>query len=249
MRNRIPVLMTALALGASLLVAQKPKSQKEVDAIMAMQNATDADGRIKAAQELIQKFADTEFKPYALYYIASSYQQKGDTEQTMFWAEETLKVDKKSFMSMIMVAQVLANKTREFDLDKEEKLTKAAKMANAALEEIKVAVKPNPAIPDDQWEAAKKDYSSQAYEALGMAASVRKSWPEAIKNLQLAYDNAATPDPATGVRLASALNGGNKPDEAIAVADKVLASANVHPVVANAAKSEKERATKLKTAK
>lgn len=246
---RISAFLTALALGSSLLLAQKPKSQKEVDAIMAMQNAPDADTRIKAAQDLIQKFADTEFKPFALYVIASSYQQKGDAENTMFWAEETLKVDPKNFMSMIMVSSTLANKTREFDLDKEDKLNKSNKMANAALAEIKVATKPNPAIPDDQWEMAKKDYAAQAYEALGLAAMVRKKWDDAVANLKLAFDGAAQPEPATGVRYASALNSAAKYDEAMLVVDKVLAMPNLHPAVQSAAKTEKERATKGKTGK
>ena len=83
----------AVMLSSGLVLAQKqpkPKSQKEVDAIMAMQNAPDPDSRIKAAKELITKFADTEFKPFALQIIVQSYQQKGDAENLIVAAEQFL---------------------------------------------------------------------------------------------------------------------------------------------------------------
>ena len=55
------------SLAAALLLAQgkqpAPKSQKEVDALNAMFQATDNDGRIKAANELLTKFADKAFCP------------------------------------------------------------------------------------------------------------------------------------------------------------------------------------------
>ena len=155
--SRFIRLAFSVGLAAAVVLAQpKPKSQKEVDAIMAMQNAQDADSRITAAQALITKFADTEFKPFALYVIASSYQQKNDVDSAMVWAEKTLEVDKANFMCMNMIASGLAQKTREFDLDKEEKLGRAEKMAKGAMEAIKTATKPNPEIPDAQWEIIRR---------------------------------------------------------------------------------------------
>ena len=53
----------ALVTGTSGLMAQKqptPKSQKEVEALQAMFNAQDPDTRIKAAEDLLTKFADTQ---------------------------------------------------------------------------------------------------------------------------------------------------------------------------------------------
>ena len=42
----------AAVLSATVFAQPKPKSQKEVDAIILMQNAQDADSRIKAADAL-----------------------------------------------------------------------------------------------------------------------------------------------------------------------------------------------------
>ena len=127
-------LVFAGAIVSAIAFAQpKPKSQKEVDALMAMQNAQTADARITAAKELITKFADTDFKPFALQMIMQSYQQSNDSENAIIYAEKLLEADPKSYMAQLTIAQTLAQKTREFDLDKEEKLGRAEKMAKAGL--------------------------------------------------------------------------------------------------------------------
>ncbi len=235
----------AVMLSSGLVLAQKqpkPKSQKEVDAIMAMQNAPDPDSRIKAAKELITKFADTEFKPFALQIIVQSYQQKGDVENIIVSAEQLLDSDPKSYTAQLAIAGTLAQKTREFDLDKEEKLTRAEKMAIGAIESLKVAPKVNLQVTDEQWEGFKKDQMSEAYQAMGMIAMVRKKYDVAITNYKQSVDVATTPDPATAVRLAAAYNVAGKPAEAIAVLDKVLATANLHPAIKQFADQEKARA-------
>ena len=90
------ILAGALALLSSLpgLMAQQkgpqPKSQKEVEALQAMFGAQDPDTRIKAANDVLTKFADTEFKAIAMQLIASSYEQKNDFPKMAAWAEKTL---------------------------------------------------------------------------------------------------------------------------------------------------------------
>jgi tetratricopeptide (TPR) repeat protein len=235
-----------LCAGAVLFAQPKPKSQKEVDAIMAMFNATQPDARIAAANNLLSKFADTEFKGTALFMIASSYQQKNDMENMVAYAEKTLEADPKNFSAMLMISQALAQRTREFDLDKEEKLTRADKLAKQSQELIKVAPKPNPQLPDDQWEAAKKDYMAQSYEALGMIATARKKYPDAIANYKLSVESAVQQDPATAVRLAASYNSNGNFDQALPLLDKVLSDGAVNPAIKQFATTEKEKAMKGK---
>ncbi|MBC8164998.1 MAG: hypothetical protein H7Y20_03895 [Bryobacteraceae bacterium] len=239
----------AMALAATLAFAQmKPKSQKEYDAILAVQNSAEPDARIAAVESLLAKYADTEFKGWALMMAAASAQQKNDFEKMVIYAERTLEADPKSFQAMLMLSSGLAQRTREFDLDKEEKLTRADKLANQAIEVLKVAPKPNPQFPDAQWEAAKKDSVSQAHETLGQAAFVRKKYDLAAQEWKTAIDGAASPDPATMVRLANAYNQMNKPDEAIAMLDKLNSVAEVHPQIKSAAAEMRNTSIKLKGA-
>src|SRR5882724_5837162 len=130
----------ALALAGSLLVAQKalkapqPKSKKEVEAINAIFSATDPDARIAAAENLLAKFADTEFKAVALQVAAASAQQKNDFEKMVIYSERTIDADPQNYPAMLMLANGIAQKTREFDLDKEEKLQRVDKYAHQAMD-------------------------------------------------------------------------------------------------------------------
>ena len=202
--KRIALLLASGALAVSLLPAQaqdagvkqpRPKSEKEQQAVMAIFQAPDPDARMKAADALLLNFADTEFKAVALQVAAMAAQEKNDYEKMVIYAERTLEVDPKSYHAMIMLASGFAQRTREHDLDKEEKLSKAEKYARTALDLLKAAPKPRPDITDEQWEGAKKDIGAQAYEALGLAALQRKKYDDAITQFKLAIDTSAEPGP------------------------------------------------------
>lgn len=238
---------------AALLFAQTPakqpqvKSQKEGEAVMAIFNAADPDARIAAVEALLTKYADTEFKAIALQVAAASAQQKNDFEKMVIYAERTLEADPKNYSAMLMLASGIAQRTREFDLDREEKLGRSEKYAKSAQEALKTAAKPRPDLPDDQWEGAKKDYEAQAHEALGLIAMVRKKYDVAITEFKAAVEVTPQPDPATMVRLGSVYNLTGKPDDAIAILDKALAMPEIHPQVKQFAQAEKNRAVQAKT--
>ncbi len=232
--------------GSPVAKQPRPKSQKEVDALQAMFAAKDPDGRIAAAKNLLTQFADTEFKTLAYTMIAMGYQQKNDQENMMAAYEEVLKVDPKNFGAMIEIANVLAARTREFDLDKEEKLGRAEKLAIQAQQEIKTAPRPQPQVTDEQWNGAKKEFNGRALEALGMIALARKKYDVAITNMKAALETSSQPDPATMVRLANVYNLSNKPDDAIALLDKVLAMPELHPAIKQFAQAEKVKSGQLK---
>jgi tetratricopeptide (TPR) repeat protein len=227
----------------------KVKSQKEADAIMAIQNALDPDSRMKAVDELITKFSDTEFKAIALQMGTFAAQQKNDHEQTMLYGERTLEADPKNYAVMVIMASSLAQKTREFDLDKEEKLTRAEKLANDALTILETAPRPRPDVTDQQWEEAKNEFRSQAYEGLGLVAMVRKDYEKSIGEFKKALDVSSSPNPPTKIRMAAAMNQVGKHDEAIAALDEVMADPQLHPQLKSFAQAEKVRAVQAKEKK
>src|ERR1051325_8189416 len=234
--------LLALAIVSSA-AGQKVKSKGEGEALQAVFKTTTADERIKEAQGVLIKYADTEFKPLLLLTIAQAYQMKGDSDNTIVYAERVLKEgDPKSFEAMLMLAETYAQRTREFDLDKEEKLGKADKYANDALEALKTATKPNPQMPDDQWNELKKESMARAHQALGLSAMVRKKWDVAISEFKAAVDGSAKPDPATQVRLASAYDAAGKYDDALAILDKLMAQSDLHPSIRQFAQAERVRA-------
>lgn len=251
-RPLVRILLCA-ALAAPLVPAQtanpkqpQPKSQKELEAIQAIFQAPDPDARIAAAKELVTKFADTEFKATAFYVGAFSYQQKGDLENAIVWAEQAIDADPKFYGAMLMIANALALRTQEFDLDREEKLGRAEKLAKQAMELINSAPKPRPDITDEQWEAAKKDFLAQAHEALGLAALARKNYAGCVSELSTAATLASQQDPTLMVRLANCQIHSGKFDDALALLDKVLNDPNAVPQVKNVAAQLKVDANKKK---
>jgi len=232
-------------------VAKQPqiKSQKELEAIQAITNALDPNSRMKACDDLVADFPDSEFKAFALQMATISAQMLNDYDKMMIYGERTLEADPNNYVVMLAMANALAQRTREFDLDKEEKLKRAEDLANKALELLATAPRPNPQVTDEQWEQAKADFSSQAHEALGLVALVRKNYNVAVEEFKKAIDIAHTPNAATKVRYAAALNQQGNHDEAIVVLDDVLSDAQLHPTIRQIAQSERLRAVKLKEAK
>ena len=232
--------------GSPIAKQPQPKSQKELQAIQAIFAAQTPDDRIKAANDLVNNFSDSEFKPLALYFAAISYQQKNDYDHMVIYLERTLQADPNHYQALLLMAQAIAMRTREFDLDREEKLKTAEADATKALELLKTAPRPNPNITDEQWEEAKKDLAAQAHETFAMAAVARSQYDKAIEEFKTAIGLSSAPDPTTMVRLASAYSKAEKYDDAIATLDKVLASPNLNPAVKQIAQNERNRAVQLK---
>jgi tetratricopeptide (TPR) repeat protein len=239
-------MMVGLLAAGSLLMGQKPKSPKERDAVQAVFSAQTPDQKITAVDDLLTKFKDTEFKAIALNAAAEAYQEKGDSANAIVYGNRALEADPKSFQAMLLVSRQLAQITKQFDLDKDEKLKRANKLANDAIVAVNAATKPNPQLSDDQWAGYTKDFIADGHETLGMIASVDKKWDTSVTEFKMAVDEAANPEPSAMIRLADAYNSVKKYDEAIALADKVLASPGIADVFKKAATEEKARAAKGK---
>ena len=264
MKRTILTGLVAIGAGAMCLMAQAPppatpaapgqmpiakqmkaKSKSELEAWNALvQAAGDPDKAIAAAENLITKFADTDFKGIALYVEADAYQRKGDYDHMLIFAERVLEVSPQDFRATLMLANYYATRTRENDLDREEKLGKAEKYANQLIDMMKTAPKPNPGLTDEQWTEAKQDTTAEAYNAIGLANLTRKKYDVAAAAFKSAVDANSQPEPAYMVREASALQAGGKNDEAIALVDKLTAIPNVHPQIKSVAAAIRAAAVK-----
>ena len=243
-KKTLLILLAAAAFSAAF--AQKPKSQAEVTALNAMFSAQTLDDRIKAGEDVLTNFANTEFKALVLNTIADSYNRKGDSVKMMVYAERAIEADPKDYQAKIMLAQGIAGKVRENDLDKDEQLKKAEQYANDAISDLNSASKLNPAMTDDQWAAAKKDFTADAHQALGMVAMGRKKYDVAVTEFKSASETAANPDPVALVRLGQAYSRAGKYDEAVATLDKVMNDANAPASIKQFAQAERVRAVQAK---
>lgn len=250
MKRQILTGVLALAAGAAGLMAQNaapkgpaPKSKAELEALQALFQAQgNPDAVIKAADDFITKFADTDFKETVFDMEADAYQQKHDPAKAQVYAEQALKANPKSYQASIMLAELITQGTRENDLDKAEKLKQSQQYANDAIADVKDATKPNPQITDAQWDEFKKSIVARAHNAIGMGALVNKKYDDAATEFKTAADN--DPQPAFLVRQASALQSGGKNDAAIAICDKIIADPQAHPQIKQVAQQVRAAAVK-----
>lgn len=235
--------VTVTLLAASFAFGQAkpaPKvSKAEGAAINAMLQAQDPDSRIKAADELITKFADTSYKSLALYLEAESYLMKNDSDKAIVFGEQAVEADAKNYQALVLLAKTYASTTHMNDLDKADKLAKIDKYAKDALPAVEAAPKPNPQLSDAEWEAAKKDYTGQVYMSMGMASVLSGKFPDARAN----FDKMAAmdSDPTDLIRAARSLMDAKRWAEANDYLDKALAAPNANEQIKKIAAADKAR--------
>ncbi len=223
----------------------KPKSNKEVAALNAINAATTVDDKLKAIDNVLTNFKDTEFKPMLLDMALQLEAQKGDYAQVMTYGERILDKDPKNATALVTMAAETARRTREFDLDKDDKLAKADKWAKEGIEDAKTFPKPpGTSLTDEQWEHTKLDLQSQGYEALGMAATVSKKYDDAVANFKQAL--ALSPTAGTWLRLGQAYEDASKFDDANDAFDKAGAMPNATAQIKSIAANKKAEVAKLK---
>ncbi|MGD0578816.1 MAG: hypothetical protein ABSC08_07800 [Bryobacteraceae bacterium] len=246
-RSKVVALAVGVAVAATTLCAQtanpilpKAKSKKEQDAVSAMYKAQGPDAQIAAAQDLITRYADTEFKGSAFYVMAFASDLKRDLINVVVYGEQSVAADPMNFGSMALMSRAIAQSTKKYDLDKAEKVARAQKLGKDALELAKKAPKPNSKMSDQEWAAAVSDMVSPAYEGMAYAAMVDEKYEECAADLKLGLDDSPRPDPALMVRAGFCYRLAKKYDEAVAMLDKAIADPNSVEQVKQAAIQQKK---------
>jgi tetratricopeptide (TPR) repeat protein len=256
MKRTILTGILAMAAGLSGLLAQQPpapaapkiqgpKSKAEQEAVIALQKASqaqDPDATIKAAETLLTKYFDTDFKEFALGMEAQAYQTKRDDVNAQIFGERALEVNPKSYIMELLVAEVISSGIKDHDLDRADKMTKCTKLFNDSIVNVQAAPKPKPQISDADWSSVQKSYVGEAHNGMGMLALADKKYDVAVKEFQVALDNDPQQD-AYAARLASSLLSAHQYPECIAVCDKLLAKSDLHPTIKNLVTSIKNEAT------
>src|ERR1700722_3326101 len=219
-RNIAALTWAGLALGFSTLWAQKPKSQKEQQAILAVQLAKTPDERIAAIEKVLTDFADTEFKVALLTAALQAEQQKNDYAQVVFYGERVLKADPTNVFALVTLASETARHTRANDLDMDAQLAKVDKWAKDGIEAAKTMPKITPNESDEDLTKDRKDMQAQGYVALGMADFLKKNYDGAATDYRQSIEVGASPNPATLVRLAQVYMASGKLDNANFTLDK-----------------------------
>lgn len=210
------------------------------------QAGTDLSAAETAADKFAAQFPDSELRSLLYTNLMNLYQQANNADKTVEYGRKVLALDPDNPVALVMVATVLAERTRDTDLDKDERFAEAIKDARHALETVDSI--PLPAnTPPDRAEAAKNTVRSMAYGALGTVESTQQNYAAAEQDLRKSVETPGIPpDPLTMLRLAVTLDHARKYAEALQVANKCVEIAQ-EPIKSLAAQ-ERDRLVKLSAA-
>ncbi len=238
----------------------QPKSPEEFKAFTEVNaKAANAAEMETATNDFTTKYPQSELKSLLYLQCMRSYQNADNAEKTVEMGRKVLQLDATNPEALVTVATVLGERTRDTDLDRDERLNEAAKDANLALEAVDTGMMIPPNTPPERIAMVKQVLKSMAYGALGTIEMSKKNYAAAEQNLKKSVElNTVQPDPVVFLRLAvvldqqgSALAQQKSPtaqakyQEALDAANKAVQYSPPDSQVGNLAKQERDRLAKL----
>lgn len=225
--------------------APAAKTQPEFDAYKAAIQLTDPAAAEKAAEDFSAKYPDSELR--VVLYKAAMQKYQANADKNLEMAQKALAIDADDPEALVTASQVLTERTRDTDLDRDQKLAEAKKDAERALVTVDNDV-PTSGFPPEKIDQFKRFVRSEAYAILGTLASNAKNYAEAETDLRKSIE--AFPeqvDPVAVLRLAITLDMQNKYPDALKYANQAVDLTKNQPdsPAAKAARSEQDRLTKL----
>ena len=225
----------------------KVNSQEEFNAYKTASALTDAAALEKASDDFAAKYPESELRPLLYRSAMQRYQSVNNSDKMLEMAKKVLALDPDDPEALVGLSQVLAERTRDTDLDRDQRLAESRKDAERALQTVDTDI-PSSGYPPEQLTAYKGYLRSEAYAVLGKLSSDAKNWPDAESNLRKSIE--AFPqqvDSIAVLRLAVALDMQNRIPEALKYADQAVELTKDRPDsgAGKAARDEKDRLTKL----
>jgi tetratricopeptide (TPR) repeat protein len=222
------------------------KTQPEFDAYKAAAATTDAAGIEKAADDFAAKFPDSELRIILYKTAMRAYQNGNNADKTEAMGRKVIALDADDPEALVLVAEVLTERTRESDLDKDQRWAEADKFAKHATETIETDVAVPAGTPQEKIDAYKSLLRSNSYSILGTLAFKKDDFANAEKLLRQSIDAyPSSPDPVVVLRLALALDKQNRYPDALKYAEQAMTIAPEGSSVKQLAQRERDRLVQL----
>jgi tetratricopeptide (TPR) repeat protein len=222
------------------------KTQPEFDAYKAATAITDAAALEKAADDFATKFPDSELRIILYKTAMRAYQSANNAEKTEAMGRKVLRLDGDDPEALVLVAEVLTERTRDSDLDKDQRWAEAEKLAKRATETVETDVAVPAGTPQEKIDAYKSLLRSNSYSILGTLAFKKDDFPNAEKLLRQSIDAyPSSPDPVVVLRLALSLDKQNRYPDALKEADRAVSIAPEGSSIKTLAQREKDRLVQL----
>jgi tetratricopeptide (TPR) repeat protein len=235
---------------AAPAVGKRPpqaKTQPEFDAYnAAVANQKDPAAIEKAADDFATKFPESELRVLLYKAAMRGYQNANNGEKMAEMAQKLLKLDPDDPEALIASAEVMAERTRATDLDKDQRFEQATKYAQHALETIDTDVPIPAGIPQTQIDAYKALLRSTAFSVLGTIQYDQEKYAEAEGYFHKSIDAyPSQPDPVVVLRLALALDKQGKYQVALKEANRAVDLTQEGTTAGTTARHERDRLMQL----
>jgi tetratricopeptide (TPR) repeat protein len=222
------------------------KTQPEFDAYKTAAASTDAAGLEKAADDFATKFPDSELRILLYKNAMRLYQNSNNAEKTEAMGRKVLGLDPDDPEALVIVAEVIAERTRDSDIDKDQRYSEAVTMAQKATQTVDTDVQVPAGTAQDKIDAYKALLRSNAYSIMGTIAFKKDDYAAAQENLQKSIDAfPSQPDPVVVLRLALTLDKQQKYPEALKVANKAVEMTQDNTTIGTPARRERDRLQQL----
>jgi tetratricopeptide (TPR) repeat protein len=224
------------------------KTQPEYDAWKAAAAMTDAAGAEKSADDFAAKFPDSEVRILLYKNAMRLYQNANNGEKTEAMGRKVLAIDGDDPEALVTVAEVIAEKTRDTDMDKEQRYAEAISMAQKAMTTLDTDLSVPAGTPQDKIDAYKAGVRSQAYSIMGTIQFKKENYVAAQEDLQKSIDAyPSDPSPVDVLRLALTLDKLQKYPDALKVVNRVvdMTQKDEAGVIGTAARRERDRLQQL----
>jgi tetratricopeptide (TPR) repeat protein len=235
--------------GAAAPAGKRPpqaKTQPEFEAFKTANATQDPAALDKAADDFAAKYPDSELRILLFKQAMRDYQNANNADKMQDMGRKVLAIDPDDPEALVGVAEILTERTRDTDLDKDQRLAEASKLAQHALETIETDVTVPPGTPQEKIDAYKGFLRSSAYSVLGTLALNSDKYPQAEDNLRKSIAALPQqPDPLVVLRLALALDKQEKYPDALKEATHAVEMTQDGTSAGKLARQEKSRLEQL----
>ena len=168
---------------------------------------TDANKKIQLAEEFLQKYPQSRYRPAMYQGLVSGYFATQQVPKLLEAGDKEIALNPNDAPVLAVVAQTIARTFNAKAPDAEQQLAKAEQYSKRAIEITPTLPKPTN-LTDEAFASAKNDTLEMAHGGLGLVYIRRAKFTEAIPELEqsIKADNHPQPDPVNYYLLGMANN-------------------------------------------
>ncbi len=222
------------------------KTQPEFDAYRAAVAGTDPAAIEKAADDFATKFPTSELRVLLYRNAMRAYQGANNSDQMLEVAQKVLKLDPDDPEALVGAAEVIIERTRDTDIDKDQRFDEGIKDAERSIQTVETDVIIPAGTPQEKVDQYKASLKSTAYSLIGTAQFGMEKYADAEANYRKSLDiYPENPDPVVVLRLALTLDKQNRYPEALKVAQHAVELTQDGTSAGTLARRERDRLAQL----